>query len=156
MIVADTGAVVALIDRSDRHHRTLREVYERDPHAWILPWAILPEVDYLVGAYVDARAQDAFMSDLADRVFTVSWGEEGDLDEARRLTDRHRALRMGLVDAVVIATAVKVKAHAIARLDLRHFGVVTTPGNPSALAFRSHLLHSRMNPSNSGRNSPVL
>lgn len=133
MIVADTGAIVALIDRSDRHHRVLRQLYERDPHAWILPWAILPEVDYLVGAHVGARAQDAFLSDLADDTFTVSWGDEGDLDEARRLTERHRALRMGLVDAVVIATAVKLKARAIATLDLRHFGVVTIPGNPKLL-----------------------
>ena len=133
MIVADTGAILALIDRSDRHHRVLRDVYERDPHAWILPWAILPEVDYLVGAHVGSRAQDAFLSDLADGLFTVAWGDDGNVDEARRLLDRHRTLRMGLVDAIVIATAVKLKARAIATLDLRHFGVVTIPGNPQLL-----------------------
>jgi hypothetical protein len=133
VIVADTGAIVALIDRSDRHHRTLREVYEHDPHAWVLPWAILPEVDYLVGAHVSAQAQEAFLADLADGTFSVSWGDEGDLDEARRLSERHRALRMGLVDAVVIATAIRVKAHAIATLDLRHFAAVTIPGNPKLL-----------------------
>lgn len=133
MIVADTGAIVALIDRSDRHHRTLRKVYERDPHAWVLPWAILPEVDYLVGAHVGPRAQEAFLADLADGTFGVSWGDEDDLDEARRLTERHRGLRMGLVDAVVIATAIRVKASAIATLDLRHFGAVTIPGNPKLL-----------------------
>ena len=30
MIVADTGAVVALIDADDRHHASLREVFEAD------------------------------------------------------------------------------------------------------------------------------
>ena len=133
MIVADTGAIVALIDRSDRHHRTLRKLYETDPTAWVLPWAILPEVDYLVGAHVGPRAQEAFFADLADGTFSVSWGDEADLDEARRLTERHRALRMGLVDAVVIATAIRVKATAIATLDLRHFTAVTIPGNPRLL-----------------------
>ena len=133
MIVADTGAIVALIDRSDGHHRALRGLYERDPHAWVLPWAILPEVDYLVGAHVSARAQEAFLADLADGTFGVSWGDEGDLDEARRLTERYRALRMGLVDAVVIAIAIRVKARAIATLDLRHFAAVTIPGNPKLL-----------------------
>ena len=88
MIVADTGAIVALIDRSDRHHRALRGLYEHDPHAWVLPWAILPEVDYLVSAHVSQRAQEAFLADLADGTFGVSWGDEGDLDEARRLTER--------------------------------------------------------------------
>ncbi|MSO83394.1 MAG: PIN domain-containing protein [Acidobacteria bacterium] len=130
MIVADTGAIVALIDRSDRHHLALRELYEADPTAWVLPWTILPEVDYLVGAHVGSRAQEAFLADLADGTLTVSWGDERDLDEARRLTERHRALRMGLVDAVVIATAIRVKAKAIATLDLRHFAAVKIPGHP--------------------------
>jgi predicted nucleic acid-binding protein len=130
VIVADTGAIVALIDRSDRHHRTLRALYERDPSAWLLPWAILPEVDYLVSAHVSARAQEAFLADLADGTFSVSWGDEDDLDEARRLTERYAKLRMGLVDAVVIATAIRVKAGAIATLDLRHFAAVTIRGNP--------------------------
>lgn len=133
MIVADTGAIVALIDRSDRHHKALRTLYENDPSAWVLPWAILPEVDYLVGAHVSPRAQEAFLADLADGTFSVSWGDEADLDEARRLSERYEKLRMGLVDAVVIATAVRVKASAIATLDLRHFAAVTIPGNPKLL-----------------------
>ena len=130
MIVADTGAIVALIDRSDRHHAALRTLYEQDPAAWLLPWAILPEVDYLVGAHVSARAQDAFLADIADGSFAVSWGDESDLDAARRLSERYRALRIGLVDAVVIATAIARKANAIATLDLRHFAAVPIPGNP--------------------------
>jgi predicted nucleic acid-binding protein len=133
MIVADTGAVVALIDRADRHHRVLRRLYEDDPTAWILPWAILPEVDYLVGAHVSAQAQEAFVADLADGALSVSWGDEADLDEAYRLTHRYATLRMGLVDAVVIATAIRLKATAIATLDLRHFAVVTIPGSPKLL-----------------------
>jgi len=133
VIVADTGAIVALIDRSDRHHRVLRTLYESDPAAWVLPWAILPEVDYLVSAHVSARAQEAFLADLADGTFSVAWGDENDLDAARRLTERHRALRIGLVDAVVIATASRLKAVAIATLDLRHFAAVTIPGNPKLL-----------------------
>jgi predicted nucleic acid-binding protein len=133
VIVADTGAIVALIDRSDRHHKALRTLYESDPSAWVLPWAILPEVDYLVGAHVSARAQEAFLADLAEGSFSVSWGDESDLDHARRLSERYTKLRMGLVDAVVIATAIKVKALAIATLDLRHFAAVTIPGTPKLL-----------------------
>lgn len=133
MIVADTGAIVALIDRSDRHHRVLREVFEHDPNAWLLPWAILPEVDYLVGAHVSARAQEAFLADLADGVFAVSWGDDGEVDEARRLQEQYPKLRMGLVDAVVMATAARVRATAIATLDLRHFTVVKIPGSPKLL-----------------------
>ncbi|MBI4886965.1 MAG: PIN domain-containing protein [Acidobacteria bacterium] len=133
MIVADTGAILALIDRSDRHHRTLRALYERNPAAWVLPWAILPEVDYLVAAHVGPRAQEAFLADLADGGFHVSWGDEADLDAARALSARYAKLRIGLVDAVVIATAVRLKASAIATLDLRHFAAVAIPGRPELL-----------------------
>lgn len=133
MIVADTGAIVALIDRSDRHHRALRAIYERDPGVWVLPWAILPEVDYLVGAHLGVRAQEAFLADLADGTFIVSWGEDDELEEARRLSETYPRLRMGLVDAIVMATAIRRKAGAIATLDLRHFAAVTLPGTPKLL-----------------------
>jgi uncharacterized protein len=133
VIVADTGAIVALIDRSDRHHRALRKLYDSDPASWLLPWAILPEVDYLVGAHLSSRAQEAFVADLAEGAFNVGWGDEADLDEALRLSQAYPKLRMGLVDAVVMATAIRVKATAIATLDLRHFAAVTIPGHPKLL-----------------------
>jgi uncharacterized protein len=133
VIVADTGAIVALVDRSDRHHRTLRALYEQDPSDWVLPWAILPEIDYLIGAHVGARAQEAFLADLADGTFSVVWGEESDLDESERLAKQYPKLQIGLVDAVVMATATRLKARAIATLDLRHFAAIQIPGNPRLL-----------------------
>lgn len=133
MIVADTGAIIALIDADDRHHRDLRGVFEKSPNAWVLPWAILPEVDYLVGAHVGAGAQEAFLDDLANEVFHVEWGSKEDLGRANRLSRRHRALRLGLVDSVVITIAERLGAEGIATLDIRHFGAVAIRGNPRLL-----------------------
>ena len=62
MIVADTGAILALLDKGDRHHSDLRELYDDRPDDWLLPWAILPEVDYLVSSQLGARAQEAFLA----------------------------------------------------------------------------------------------
>ena len=130
MIVADPGAVIALVDADERHHRTLRTLYEQDPDAWILPWAILPEVDYLLGEHVGPRVQERFLADLATGAYTVEWGDESDLARAQGLAIRHRALRLGLVDGVVIGVAERVRAEAIATLDLRHFGAVEIRGRP--------------------------
>ena len=47
MIVADTSAVLALLDRSARHHASLRQVFERHAEEWVLPWVIRPELDYM-------------------------------------------------------------------------------------------------------------
>jgi uncharacterized protein len=124
VIVADTGAVLALLDAGDKHHTALKRVYLEDPDSWSLPWAILPEVDYLAGTQLGRRAQDAFLADLASGSFHVEWGEDDDLERAHALTRRYRDLGLGLVDAVVLAVAERLQASAIATLDLRHFGAV--------------------------------
>ena len=100
MIVADTGAIIALVDADDRHH---------DP------------------------AQDAFFTDLAASAFKIDWGNERDVARAHDLHARHRALRLGLVDGVVIATAERLRATAIATLDVRHFAAVSIRGRPKLL-----------------------
>ena len=133
MIVADTGAVVALVDADDRHHAALRRLFETAPDDWVLPWAILPEVDYLLGAHVGARAQERFVADLASGAWAVEWGDPADLVRGEEIARRHKALRLGLVDAVVMAMAERRRADAIATLDLRHFGAVTLRGGPGLL-----------------------
>ena len=133
MIVADTGAMLALFDADEEHHRDLRALFESAPRRWVLPWAILPEVDYLLASQLGPRAEEMFLADLADGALAVEWGRDQDLSEARRISTKYRALRLGLVDAVVIAVAERLKADAIATLDLRHFGAVSIRGNPKLL-----------------------
>ena len=72
-------------DADDRYHRPLRTHYERDPDAWVLPWAILPEVDYLLAEHVGSRAEDAFRADLAAGAYAVEWGNETGLIRAHAL-----------------------------------------------------------------------
>ncbi len=133
MIVADTGAIIALVDADDKHHRALRALFENDPESWLLPWAILPEVDYLLSAHVGVRAEEAFLADLGAGIYRVEWGKDEDLERAQELATRYRALRLGLVDGGVIAVAERLRAGAIATLDLRHFGAVSIRGRPKLL-----------------------
>ncbi len=129
MVVADTGAVLALLDRSDAHHRAMLAVYEADPDGWILPWAVLPEVDYLTGKELGARARRLWLADVARGAFAVEWGADRDLEAARAIDERHATLDLGLVDAVVMAIAERIRAD-IATVDLRHFGAVTLAHRP--------------------------
>jgi uncharacterized protein len=129
VIVADTGAVLALLDRGDRHHAAIHALYVSDPDAWVLPWAILPEVDYLTAAKLGDRAERAWLDDVAGGGFGLEWGSAGDLAQAQALVERYEGLRMGLVDAVVMVTAERLSAD-IATLDLRHFAVVRLKHKP--------------------------
>jgi predicted nucleic acid-binding protein len=133
VILVDTGALVALLDADDGYHPVMREIYDEDPDAWVLPWSILPEVDYLVATHIGSKAQDTLFADLADGAFSIEWGRDEDLAAAQRIHKRYQALRLGLVDSVVIATAERLRPEAIATLDLRHFGAVAIKGNPRLL-----------------------
>ena len=133
MIIADTGAIIALVDADDRHHKTLRALYEQDPSQWVLPCATLPEIDYLLAEHVGPRAAEEFLADLASGAFAVEWGEQVDLVRARELCTRYKSLRLGLVDGVVMSIAERKRASAIATVDVRHFGAVALRGRPKIL-----------------------
>jgi len=87
-----------------------------------------------VAAHLGAKAQEAFLADLADGAFSVEWGRDEDIAVAHRSCARYRSIRIGLVDALVIAAAERLKADAIATLDLRHFAAVSIKGNPRLLS----------------------
>ena len=133
MIIADTGAIVALIDRDDQHHTVLLALFDDDPVQWLLPWAILPEVDYLVAKYVGTRAEERFVSDLSKGLFRIEWGSAEDVQRAEELDQQYRDLKLGLVDGVVMAIAERTKAASIAALDERHFGAIALRGSPRLL-----------------------
>ncbi|MEO5511180.1 MAG: PIN domain-containing protein [Longimicrobiales bacterium] len=133
IIVADTSAVLALLDADDRHHVELRSVWEENPSAWVLPWAVLPEIDYLARRYLGARAARLLMRDIATGGLTVEHGEPADIRRATHLDEKYADLDLGLVDGVVAAVAERLGAAAIATLDVRHFGAITIDGNPRLL-----------------------
>lgn len=130
MIVADTGAIIALIDADDRHHAAFAKLYDADPTAWVLPWAILPEVDYLLAKRIGESSARAFRADLASGAFTIAWGIPEDLARAHALCIRYADQALGLVDAVVAAVAERLRARAIATVDLRDFGPLMLKGSP--------------------------
>jgi len=130
MIVADTGGILALMNAEDRHHAAVKRLYEEDP-SWILPWAILPEVDYLAGKRLGDHAARAFIEDIKDGTFTVDAGVARDLPRAAELVAKYEGLNLGLVDAVVMAEAERHKARVIVTTDGRHFRAVKLRIDPA-------------------------
>lgn len=124
------------LPRTDRRtdvRAALRELYHADPDVWVLPWAVLWEIDYLVQSRLGHDVEGAFLADLTDGRFAVESGVDRDLERAHGLNRQYSALRLGLVDSMVIAIAERLKAEAIATLDLKHFGALKIAGNPRLL-----------------------
>jgi predicted nucleic acid-binding protein len=130
MIVADTGGIVALLNRNDVHHPRVRELYESESRSWILPWAVLPEVDYLAGSRLGTDVARAFAEDVRDRSFLVDEHVQRDLPRACELLERYAKLKLGLVDAVVMAQAERHRARVIVTTDARHFRAVRLKLDP--------------------------
>lgn len=124
MIVADTGGLLALLDADDRHHRAVLDCFEEEGHRWVLPWAILPELDYLATQYLGARVALDFTRDVAGGAFRVERYLAEDMKRAVTIQTAHAGLKLGLVDTVVMAQAIRLRASAIVTLDARHFRAV--------------------------------
>jgi predicted nucleic acid-binding protein len=129
VIVADTSAVLAMLDADDPDHDVLRRAFEARPEEWLLPWAILPEIDHL-SIRLGSHLPHTFRADVAQGLYSVEWGRSADLKRAREIELRYADLHLGLVDTVVMATAERVGARAIATLDLRDFAPVELAGQP--------------------------
>lgn len=130
MIVADTGAMLALLDVRSVTHRRMVEMFRSCRDEWVLPWAILPELDHLVPRRVGRAVSRAFRDDLAEDLYAVEWGGQRDLQRALELDRTYRDLSLGLVDGAVMAVAERLEARAIVTLDLRDFGAVVLQGDP--------------------------
>ena len=126
IVVADTGAIYALIDASDGWHKRVIAWWRRAGRATtiLLPVTILPEVAYLLGSRVGAGAEAAFVRAVADGEFTIESLDDEDLPRIADLMSAYRDLPLGFVDASVLAVAERLEARDILTTDRRHFGVV--------------------------------
>ena len=124
MIVADTGAIIALLDRSEANHKVLNRLFADTGESWVIPWAVIPEVDYLLATRLSQKVRRAFLEDIADGAFTAVWGSDADFQRAVEIDALYASLGLGLVDAMVFALAERLRADAIVTLDIRHFGSV--------------------------------
>ena len=132
-IVVDTGGLLALLDADDKHHDEVKALFEEDGARWVLPWAILAEVDYLASTRLGAHVASAFEEDLKEGLFRVDAHLSKDLPRAAALRKKYASLKLGLVDTVVMAQAERHQADAILTLDRRHFGAVKLAGAPRLL-----------------------
>ncbi|MDE2796480.1 MAG: PIN domain-containing protein [Gemmatimonadota bacterium] len=130
VVVVDTSAILALIDIGNPQRAALQVALCKDPEGWVVPWAVLPELDHMAARRLGLAATRMFRTDLAEGRFPIEWGTRDDLRRALELDRTYRDLSLGLVDGVVMAVAERLEARAIVTLDLRDFGAVTLRGHP--------------------------
>lgn len=127
IVVADTGAIYALLDRGDDWHARVHEWWRSTSSRVVLPNPILPEVSWLVQQRLGAAAEAVFVRSLADGQWLLEKLAMEDLPTVAALVERYRDLPLGFVDAAVLAMAQRLRADAILTTDRRHFTVARLP-----------------------------
>ena len=124
IVIADTGALYALVDSSDAWHERVAAWWGERTQSVLVPATILPEVAYLLQTRISPAAEHAFVQAVADGEFTVESLEPEDIARAAALLGDYRDLPLGFVDATVVAAAERLGVREILTTDRRHFGVV--------------------------------
>jgi len=135
-VVADSGALYALYDSADRHHRPVREVVESllGTTPLVVPTAILAEVDYLLREFLGVDAELDFLDSLSAGSFSREPLTPGDLEACREIIAKYRQLDLGFADAAVMVTADRLKTNRILTVDHRDFrAVISRAGHPYRL-----------------------
>lgn len=123
-LVADSGALYALYDAGDRHHRAVADALAAARGPVVVPSVLLAEVDYLLRHYLNVDAELDFLRSLEDGAFLLEPFTEADLARVCELVERYRDLDLGLADAAVVATAERLHTQTLLTVDERDFRAV--------------------------------
>lgn len=123
-VVADTGALYALVDRSDRWHLPVTQWWASHGSRAVVPVVVLPEVCYLLHTRIGTAAEEAFIRSVADREFVLEALDDDDLPRAADVMRRYADLGLGFVDAALTAVAERLETRELLTTDRKHFGVV--------------------------------
>lgn len=119
-VLADTGFVVALANRSDSHHTAALAVYTRFSQIW-LPSVVLVEVAYLIGRDAGIPTVVAFLRGLPASRFKLVAATDRDIARAADIISQYEDSKLDFVDATVMAIAERLTIKIILTIDQRDF-----------------------------------
>lgn len=122
--IADTSALIAFFNGSDKHHAAVRAGIAQVGHLVVSP-CVMAEFDYLVASRNGPEQAHSALGYINGRTATGRW-EVPPVDPG--LTAAHAMLgdypQIGLTDAVNVVLAHHFRTDVIATLDQRHFRMI--------------------------------
>lgn len=120
-LLCDTGALLDYLVRGAPDHERFRDAIDRARTRYV-PALVLAEVDYFLRN--ERRAMTALISELSRGAFTLAPAALPLLLRAMEIDQEYSKLRLGLVDASIVALAERVGVTRIATRDVKHFTAV--------------------------------
>lgn len=123
-VLADTGALYALVDRDDAWHARVREWWERTREEVLVPGVVVPEIAYLLQRRIGAHAERDFIQAVVAGEFTIEPLVTEDITRAAELMGIYADTPLGFVDASIAATAERLNIVTLLTTDRRHLALI--------------------------------
>jgi uncharacterized protein len=123
-LICDTGPLLAALDAADPDHERCAQLLLDVDEDLVVPTLVLAEVDCWFHERLTPQAWLDFLDDVVAGAYRCEPPAPADLVRCHELQAQYHDLRLGVVDASVIALAERLRQPAVATLDHRHFSVV--------------------------------
>jgi predicted nucleic acid-binding protein len=124
MLVVDAGPLVAAASTRDRNHERCVALLSEAPGPLLVPSLVVTEVACFLADRIGQHAERAFARSLRDGELLIEPVEPIDVPRIDDLLDQYADLRLGIVDASVIASCERLGATTLATLDRRRFSII--------------------------------
>jgi len=114
-IAVDAGPLIALMDRSQRHHRLSVEFIRRNTAPLLTNLAVVGEAMHMLDFSVRARTN--LVEWIVSGGLALVTPEEEDLRRAATLMAKHADRPMDFADALIVATCERLDVNQVASLD---------------------------------------
>jgi uncharacterized protein len=129
-VLADSGFIVALVNRSDQRHAEVVPIYQQYAQI-LLPQMVLVEVAYLIGRDAGISTVVKFLQGLPASRFEVLEASAQDLERTAQILEKYADSKVDFVDAIVMAMAERLNIRAILTIDQRDFRLFRPSHCPS-------------------------
>lgn len=123
MIICDTGLLVGPVYANDAHHEACAGVFSEHGNELVVPSSVVIETCWLLGR-VSPGHEPLLLGAIAAGSLVVEPLDPLDYGRAAELLTTYRDLRLGVVDATVVALAERLGVTTLATIDRRDFSVV--------------------------------
>lgn len=123
-LVLDTSPLLAALDAADPDHERCAKLIAESREDLVVPALVLAELDYWCHERLTADVWLAFLQDILDGAYDVEYPTREDLERCLELQRTYADLKVGVVDASILALTERLGESRLATLDHRHFGTM--------------------------------
>ena len=114
-ILIDTGPIVALLNRRDKHHKRVLEFTQNYNGAFVSTWSVITEATHLLRNSIQAQLNLLeWIRRGGIEIFNI---EKNDIERMISLTKKYSDLPMDLADCSLIIVAEKMAINEIISID---------------------------------------